>query len=200
MTNVTWPLDLKPASQAFFIRTNTTRFESPLTGHVQILERAGARWVAQMSLVRGDADSRRMDALLAALQGPVGTVFLPDFRRLSAKGSLSGAPQLASGTGNTLTINGFTPDAVGVLLQGDLVQTSTGRAHVVVQDIDADNLGNASVPIEPALRDPVTVGALVTDNCRVKMRLVDDDQAANPTDNRLRSSFELQFMEILPQI
>ena len=70
---------------------------------------------------------------------------------------------------------------------------------MVVQDVDADNLGNAAVPVEPVLRDPVTAGALVTGNCRVKMRLVDDDQAANPTDNRLRSSFELQLMEILPQ-
>lgn len=199
MTEVTWPLDLRPARQSFFIRTNTTRFESPLTGHVQVLERAGARWVAQLSIVRGDADSRRMDALLAALKGPVGTVLMPDFRRLSARGSLAGAPQLASGTGNTLTINGFTPDAPGVLLQGDLIQTSTGRVHMVVQDVDADNLGDAFVPVEPVLRDPVTAGPLVTDNCRVALRLIDDEQAANPTDNRLLSSFELQLMEILPQ-
>ena len=38
--------------------------------------------------------------------------------RASAKGSLAGNPQLVSGTANTLTVNGFTPDAVGVLRAG----------------------------------------------------------------------------------
>jgi hypothetical protein len=71
---------------------------------------------------------------------------------------------------------------------------------MVVQNIDADGLGEASAQIAPFLREPVTAGPLVTDNCRVKMRLLDDNQAANLTDNRLRSNFELQLMEILPLI
>ncbi|MCB9990678.1 MAG: hypothetical protein H6867_04785 [Rhodospirillales bacterium] len=198
MTDVIWPLDLRPAQQAFFIRTNTRRFESPLTGHVQVQELDGARWVAQMSFTRGEVDARRMDAFLAALDGPVGNVFMPDFRRLSAKGSLAGSPQLDSGTGATLSLSGFTPDAVGVLLAGDLIQTSEGRAHMVVQNIDADSMGEASVPIAPVLRDPVTVGALITDNCRVKMQLLDDNQAQNLTDHRLQTNFELQLIEVLP--
>ncbi len=199
MTEVIWPLDLRPGQQAFFIRTNTRRFESPLTGHVQVQELDGARWVAQMGFTRGAIDARRMDAFLAALEGPVGTIQMPDFRRLSAKGSLAGSPQLVSGTGSTLTLSGFTPDAVGVLLAGDLIQTSTGRAHMVVQDVDADSMGDASAAIAPILRDPVTPGPLVTDNCRVLMRLLDDNQASNPTDNRLQTSFELQLIEILPE-
>lgn len=199
MTDVIWPLDLRPARQAFYVRTNTMRFESPLTGDVQIQERDGARWVSQLSLTRGAKDSRRMDALLAALQGPVGRVFMPDFRRLKAKGSLAGTPQLESGTGFVLELSGFTPNALKVLLAGDLIQTSEGRVHMVVQDINADVSGEATVPIVPRLREPVTVGALVTNNCRALMRLLDDDQAANPTDNRLHSSFELQLTEILPE-
>jgi len=199
LTEVIWPLDLRPAQQAFFIRTNTKRFESPLTGHIQVQERDGARWVAQMSFTRGEIDARRMDAFLAALEGPVGTVQMPDFRRLSAKGSLAGDPQLVSGTGSTLTLSGFSPDATGVLLAGDLIQTSTGRVHMAVQDVNADATGDASVPIAPVLRDPVTAGPLITDNCRVLMQLLDDNQAANPTDNRLQTSFELQLIEILPE-
>jgi len=198
-TTVIWPLDLRPAAQAFFIRTNTIRFESPLTGHVQVQERDGARWVTQLQLVRGDRDSRRIDALLAALQGPVGYVLMPDFRRLKARGSLAGSPQLDSGTGNILSLSGFTPSATGVLLAGDLIQTSEGRAHMVVQNVNADGSGEASVPIAPRLRNPVEDGDLVTDNCRALMRLLDDDAGSNPTDNRLRSTFQLQLMEVLPQ-
>jgi hypothetical protein len=199
LTDVIWPLDLRPLKQAFYIRTNTKIFESPLTGHVQVQERDGARWVASLSFTRGQADSRRMDALLAALAGPVGSVFMPDFRSLKAKGTLAGSPQLVSGTGATLSLSGFTPEATGVLLAGDLIQTSEGRAHMVVQDIDADVNGEALVLVAPHLRDPVTAGALVTDNCRVVMRLADDNQASNPTDNRLHTSFEIQLMEILPE-
>ena len=70
---------------------------------------------------------------------------------------------------------------------------------MVVQDIDADDDGNAAVPIAPRLRDPVTTGPLVTNNCRVLVRLVDDDSGNNATDNTLRSTFNLQFMEILPE-
>ncbi|MCK6417914.1 MAG: hypothetical protein L6Q57_03120 [Alphaproteobacteria bacterium] len=198
-TTVIWPLDLRPAAQAFFIRTNTIRFESPLTGHVQVQERDGARWITQLQLIRGDRDSRRIDALLAALQGPVGYVLMPDFRRLKAKGSLAGSPQLDSGTGNVLSLSGFTPSALGVLLAGDLIQTSEGRTHMVVQNVNADEDGEASVPIAPRLRDPVEEGDLITDNCRVLMRLVDDDAGNNPTDNRLRSTFQLQLLEVLPQ-
>jgi len=198
-TIVIWPLNLRPATQSFFIRTNTIRFESPLTGHVQVQERDGARWLTQMQLVRGDVDSRRMDAIVAALRGPVGHVLVPDFRRLKARGSLSGSPQLDGGTGNTLSLSGFTPNALGVLLAGDLVQASEGRTHMVVRDVDADGNGDASVPVAPRLRDPVEVGSLITDNCRVRMRLVDDEGGNNPTDNRLRSSFSLQFIEVLPQ-
>ena len=199
MTDINWPLDLRPARQAFYIRTNTVRFESPLTGQVQIQERDGARWVAQMNITRGAVESRRMDALLAALHGPVGRIYMPDFRRLTAKGSLAGDPQLVSGTGTTLTLDGFTPDAIGVLLAGDMIQTSTGRAHMVVQNVDADEDGEASVLIAPRLREPVTAGPLVTTNARVIMQLLDDDQGANLTDNRLQSSFELQLVEVLPE-
>lgn len=199
MTDIVWPLDLRPARQAFYIRTNTVRFESPLTGQVQIQERDGARWVAQMSLSRNAADSRRMDALLAALHGPVGRIYMPDFRRLTAKGSLAGAPVLVSGTGTTLSLSGFTANAPGVLLAGDMVQTSAGRAHMVVQNVNAAADGTASALIAPRLREPVTAGSLITANCRVLMRLQDDDQGSNPTDNRLHSAFELQLMEVLPE-
>lgn len=196
---LTWPLDLRPGEQSFYIRTLSTRFENPLTGQVQVLERDAARWVTKLSLVRSELDSRRLDALLAALRGAVGHVFVPDFRRLSAKGSLAGSPQLVSGAGTSLTIDGFTPDAIGVLKAGDLIQPSLGRSHIVLQDIDADALGEAIVPIAPRLREVVTPGALITDNCRVRMRLADDDGTENTTDNRRLTSFDLEFIEVLPQ-
>lgn len=196
---INWPLDLRPGEQSFYIRTVSTRFENPLTGQVQVLERDAARWVTKLSLVRSEMDARRLDALLATLRGAVGHVFVPDFRRRKAKGSLAGSPQLVSGIGTTLTVDGFTSDALGVLKAGDLIQTSTGRTHIVLQDVDADVTGAASVNIAPRLREPVTVGALITDDCRVRMRLSDDSQTENATDNRRLTNFDLELIEVLPQ-
>ncbi len=196
---INWPLDLRPGAQSFYIRTVSTRFDNPLTGQVQVLERDAARWVTKLSLVRSELDARRLDALLATLRGAVGHVFVPDFRRCKAKGSLAGNPQLVSGAGTSLTVNGFTPDALGVLKAGDLIQTSTGRTHIVLQDVDADVTGAASVNIAPRLREPVTVGVLITDDCRVRMRLSDDSQTENATDNRHLTSFDLELIEVLPQ-
>ncbi len=88
---------------------------------------------------------------------------------------------------------------MGVLKAGDLIQTSVGRTHIVLEDVDADEDGEATVPIAPRLREPVTVGALVTDNCRVRMRLLDDDATENSTDRRRLTSFELNLIEVLPQ-
>lgn len=196
---INWPLDLRPGEQSFYIRTVSTRFDNPLTGQVQVLERDAARWVTKLSLVRSELDARRLDALLATLRGAVGHVFVPDFRRLKAKGSLAGNPQLVSGIGTSLTVDGFTPDALGILKAGDLIQTSTGRTHIVLQDVDADVMGAASVSIAPRLREPVTVGDLITDDCRVRMRLSDDSQTENATDNRYLTSFDLELIEVLPQ-
>ncbi|MFP4098733.1 MAG: hypothetical protein ACLFU1_08120 [Alphaproteobacteria bacterium] len=153
-----WPLDIRPAQQSFYIKPQTTRFQNPFTGQVQVLERDAARWTSRIELTRPEKDARQLDALIAALRGSVGHVFVPNFVRLKANGSLAGNPQLVSGTGTTLTIDGFTPDAVGVLLAGDYIQTSPGRVHMVLQDVDADATGEALVGVAPRLREAVTPG------------------------------------------
>ena len=122
---------------------------------------------------------------------------MPDFRRLVALGSLAGSPRLVSGTGRTLLLSGFTPNAHRVLAAGDLIQTSPGRAHMVTADINADSAGGATVTIEPRLREPVTVGLLVTTTCRVRMRLLSDDAGKNPTTPPMKSAYQLDLVEVL---
>ena len=194
-----WPLSFKPDSQAFYVQTLTARFDNPYNGQVQVLERDGARWVTSMSLTLYSAKARAFEAFLASLRGPAGEVLVPDFRRLAALGSLAGNPRLVSGTGRTLTLSGFTTNAQKVLAAGDLIQTSPGRSHMVVDDVTADAAGNASVRIEPRLREPVVVGPLVTSTCRVRMRLVSDDAGKNPTTPPMKSAYQLDLIEILTQ-
>ncbi|MEI8397280.1 MAG: hypothetical protein WCF85_21370 [Rhodospirillaceae bacterium] len=123
---------------------------------------------------------------------------MPDFRRLTAAGSLAGTPVLASGSGSTLTVTGFAPNAVGVLKAGDLIQTSPGRAHLVLADVSAGSNGTTGFKVAPRLREPVTVGPLVTNNCRVRMRLMTDDAGANQTVAPVKSSYQIDLCEVLP--
>ena len=192
-----WPLVFKPDSQAFYVQTLTARFDNPYNGQVQVLERDGARWVTSMSLTLYSANARAFEAFLASLRGPSGEVLVPDFRRLAALGSLAGNPRLVSGTGRTLSLSGFTANAQRVLAAGDLIQTSPGRSHMVVDDVAADASGNASIRIEPRLREPVVAGPLVTSYCRVRMRLVSDDAGKNPTTPPMKSAYQLDLVEVL---
>ncbi len=192
-----WPLSFKPDSQALYVQTLTARFDNPYNGQVQVLERDGARWVTSLSLTLYSANARAFEAFLASLRGPSGEVLVPDFRRLTALGSLAGTPRLVSGTGRTLCLSGFTANAQRVLAAGDLIRASPGRAHMVVDDVTADASGNASIRVEPRLRDPVVVGPLVTSNCRVRMRLISDDAGKNPTSPPMKSAYQLDLIEIL---
>ncbi|WP_114393514.1 hypothetical protein [Oleisolibacter albus] len=198
MSDLVWPLDLRPASQEFYIQTLSTVWASPYTGQNQVLERDGARWVSRLTFQRGDPVARQVDALIASLRGPAGTVLVPDWRTPAARGTLAGTPQLAGGSGRSLTVTGFAPGATGVLLPGDLIQTSPGRAHLVTATVNAGPDGGATVPVEPRLREPVAVGPLVTTACRVRMRLSSDDAGRNPTGPPRRTEWSLELFEVLP--
>lgn len=200
MSDAVWPIAFNPGGQEFYLATLTTVFGNPYSAAAQVLERDGQRWVCRMTLRRGSTLAREIDAFLAGLRGPVGTVLVPDFRTRAARGSLAGAPHLADGAGRSLTVTGFAPGAAGVLLPGDLIQTSPGRGHIVTAPVDADGNGAATAPVEPRLRAPVTVGPLATQDVRVRMRLTSDDAGRNPTRPPRRSEWQLEFVEVLEDL
>ena len=187
---IIWPLTIRPRQQSFWLVTRTTRLDNPVSGGTQRIEWQGARWRSELVLRRMGPTAREVDALIASLNGPVGTVLLPDFRRLAARNPL-GAPTLTGGGGSTLTV----ADLGGTLLAGDLIQIAPGRAALVT----AETASGASVelPIAPPLRVPPFAGPLITSEVRVLMRLVDDDQTANPTAAAGRTDWRLAFEEVL---
>lgn len=187
---ITWPLTYRPQTQSFWLETRTTRFDNPFYGTTQRVEWQGTRWRAEYRFRRGGPIARTIDAFLAGLNGPAGQVLLPDFRRLSA-GVDFGTPQLVSGSATSLTVDGLDAD----LPAGVLIQTSTGRGHMVTADVAAG--AAVAVPIAPALREPVVTGPLITAEVRILMRLVDDDQLDNPTRRWLSTEWQLSFEEVL---
>lgn len=190
MADAVWPLTIRPQRQSFWLATRTTHFDNPFFGTTQRVEWQGTRWRAELSLRRAGAVTRVIDTFIAALNGPVGTVLLPDFRRLAAKGDL-GAPELTGSTSTTLTV----ANLAGPILPGTLVQTAPGRGHMVTARVEPG--ASATLPIAPSLREPIVTGPLITTAVRVRMRLVDDDQTANPTRHWRRTEWRLAFEEVL---
>ena len=80
-----WPDGIYPKSQSFYIKHRSARFLSQLTSHFNVLEREGARWVAEFTFELENARARKLDALIAQLKGAVGQILVPDFRRLIQK-------------------------------------------------------------------------------------------------------------------
>ena len=97
---------------------------------------------------------------------------------------------LTGGSGSTLTVDSLG----GALMPGDLIQVEPGRAVIVTAEVNAGF--TATVPIAPPLRQAPLTGPLVTSAVRVRMRLIDDDQTANPTHHWRRPEWQLAFEEV----
>lgn len=85
-----------------------------------------------------------------------------------------------SQTGDTLVIDGCSPNVNGFLLPGDYIQIgSASAAHLykVLTSVDTDNSGGATVDIWPNLRSsPADDTAVITDNTKGRFRLRENVQ------------------------
>ena len=141
--------------------------QSPFSFRSQRVNWGGDRWLGSVQLpplTRVQADAWL--AFFAALHGSEGTFLLGDPFRSTQRGSMA---QISTGvridasvvepSGYTLATRGWTPDAIGVLLKGDLFQAGDGefaRLYMVTEDVDADSSGNATLSIWPRWRKPLT--------------------------------------------
>jgi len=85
MTGLSWPAGIYPRSQTFYLKSRSTRFISNFTGQFHVLEREGVRWVSELTFDLDNERARTLDALVAALRGSVGEVYVPDFRRINPR-------------------------------------------------------------------------------------------------------------------
>jgi hypothetical protein len=157
------------------------------------------------------ARAGELEGLLAALAGSVNTVRIPDWRREFRTGdprsagqvpvgpySFSDATIFTDGTGmvvgsghpalsagaprGALAIQtaGWWPNAIAVGA-GDLIGLA-GRLYIAHEAVTASGAGTATIPISPPLREALLANQpLVLTKPTVPMRLVSDDEAANPT-------------------
>lgn len=131
---------------------------SPFTGQQQVYKHQGEWWEAEVTLPpMKRADAEQVAAFLLKMKGQYGTFLLGDPANTSPRGVGTGTPLVygASQTGSSLITDGWTAGTNGILKAGDWIQLGSGATttlHKVLDDVDSDASGIATLEIFPSLR------------------------------------------------
>lgn len=86
MAALEWPEDVFPASLTWRPESNTKTFRSPFNGSSQTARFPGTRWVCSLTFNNlTDEKSRRIDALVASLDGEYGRVKVRDWGEVAER-------------------------------------------------------------------------------------------------------------------
>lgn len=143
---------------------------------------AGKRWRAAVTLppMKQEEAEVYLSALIS-LNGMEGSFLMGDPTRINSMGSASttaGTPVVdgANQTGNSLNIKGLPASATGYLKIGDYIQLGSGsasRLYKVLEQVDSDSAGKATLTLWPNIRSVTLDNEAVTvNNCRAVWRLV----------------------------
>lgn len=158
---------------------------SPFNFTQQVYRHQGQRWEADISLPPMQrADAEQWAAFLLRLRGAYGTFLLGDPNGSTPRGSASATPGTplvngASQTGDELDIDGLPVSATGYLKAGDYIQLgsgSTATLHKVLEDVNSDGSGEATLNLWPKVRTAPSDDATVTvSNAKGKFRLASNE-------------------------
>ena len=173
------------ASIRFVAKNAVAVSTSPFTYSQQVYRHQGSGWEVDVSLpAMKRAQAEEWVSFLLRLRGQYGTFLLSDPNDLVARGTASsdaGTPVVAgaSQTGDFLNIDGLPLSETGYLLAGDYIQLgsgSTATLHKVLEDVDTDGLGAATLNIFPSIRTAPADNAVVTvANCKGNFRLATNE-------------------------
>jgi len=142
--------------------------QSPFTGAQQVYKYPGQFWEADITLPpMKRADAEYWISFLLKLSGPYGTFLLGDPNGGTARGIATGTPLVNGGsqTGNELITDGWTNSQTGILKAGDYIQLGTGatsQLYKVLDDVNSDGSGNATLTVWPDLRSAPADNAAIT--------------------------------------
>src|SRR5262245_27243179 len=163
------------------LRTRTAITVSEFTGQQQVVAHAGAWWEAILGLPpMTRAEAEPWLGMLLALNGRVGTFRFGDPFGTTPQGVATGTPLVfgAGQIGKTLQTDGWTPNITGILKAGDYLQI-VERLYKVVQDANSNASGQATLEIQPSLREsPVDNAAITITNTTGLFRLQSNQEAA----------------------
>lgn len=141
---------------------------SPFTGQQQVYKHQGEWWEAEVTLPpMKRATAEQVAAFLIKMKGQYGTFLLGDPANTSPRGVGTGTPLVngANQTGSSLVTDGWTADTTGILKAGDWIQLGSGSTttlHKVLDDVDSDGSGNATLELFPRIRIAASDDAAIT--------------------------------------
>jgi hypothetical protein len=146
--------------------------QSPFTFQQQVIQHAGQRWTASVSIppVRRDL-AEPWNAFLLALNGPVGTFLLGDPNAKAPQGTATSATVTGTGNSSSPTIT-----MTGTLLAGDYIQVGAG-ATASLHKVLVNRSGTGTIEIWPALRSSVTDATVTLTNTVGRFRLSGNQQS-----------------------
>jgi len=182
---LTFPTQTGVAAVEFTATDVVSVSQSPFTFSQQVVRHAGARWSATISIPPVKrSDSEYWNSFLLRLRGQYGSFLLGDPNAATPRGSAAsaaGTPVVngASQTGNELAIDGLPASATGYLKAGDYIQlgsASTSRLYKVLEDVDSNGSGEATLNLWPDLRSSPADGAtVVVSNAKGVFRLSNNE-------------------------
>jgi len=177
---LTMPATPEPRFHKFRLVRRQSVNDSPQTGKLQITEHLGAFWEIELQYApMARATAAAWEVFFAMLHGCAGTFYCayPDG---NLRGSGLGTPVVAAGgfAADYLSVDtsGWTASEEGVLLAGDKISFSNYEFKEVIEDVDADGSGLATVKFEPIMRSVVGTGtAIATSGAKGIFRLLTPD-------------------------
>jgi len=182
---ITYPLSIPTSknirSVTLMARNTVGISRSPFTYKQQVHKYPGQSWMADIALPpMNRAEAESWFAFLLKLNGQYGTFLLGDPAAATPRGSAKDTPGTpvvngASQTGNELDIDGLPASATGYLLAGDYIQLgsgSTAQLYKVLDDVDSNASGEATVTVWPDLRSsPTDDSTVIVSNAKGRFRL-----------------------------
>jgi len=169
---LTFPASLKVSSVVPTLKFMSAVTRSPFTGERQAFRWDGEMWSFEYTTPPCTVDvAEEWIAFANKLQGKFGTFLIGDFSRTASRGVGGGSPVVdgASQTGYALNVRGCPATLFPWLKKGDYFQVGTGstaRLHKLIEDINTDSGGRATLEFVPKLRySPADGAAIVISNC-----------------------------------
>ncbi len=143
---------------------------SPFTGQQQVYKHQGQWWEMEVSMPAMKRDeAEQVASFLLKMNGKYGTFLLGDKANTAPRGVGTGSPLVKGGsqTGDQLLTDGWTSSTTGILKAGDWIQVGSGsstRLHKVLDDVNSDGSGNATLNIFPNIRTSPADNTVITVN------------------------------------
>lgn len=172
---ITYPLNIPTTigiEQIEFRSKNVVAVsESPFTYAQQVYQHPGQAWEVTVRIPPVKSDlANEWVAFLLSLKGQRGTFLLGDPNMVDPRGTAKDTPGTpvvngASQTGSSLNIDGLPTNETGYLLPGDYIQLGSGSSttlHMVLQQVDSNGSGEATLELWPDIRFSPSDNATVT--------------------------------------